>query len=137
MFDLAADVERYPQFLRGWRAVRIIGRDAVDGLMVEQVVGLGPLHWRFFSSALLHRPGHLCIRSTGRPFDRLQIDWRFADCPDNGCTVDFGAICALRQSAIEALASRFLDTSFGDIVSTFEQRAQSLYGRPNGPKLSK
>ncbi len=130
MFDLAADVERYPRFLRGWRAVRVVGRKADRELTVEQIVGLGPLRWRFCSRALLRRPEYLHIQSTDRPFERLQIDWRFADRPDNGCRLEFNAVCALRQSAVEALAADFLDRSFGDIVSTFEQRAHRLYGQP-------
>lgn len=131
MFDLAADVERYPQFLRGWQAVRILDRNA-DTLAVQQIVGLGPLRWRFASRALLQRPERLRISSTERPFEQLEIEWAFAEQtdtmqPGSGCTVAFGAICALRSATVEALASDFLDASFGDIVSAFEQRARQLY----------
>jgi coenzyme Q-binding protein COQ10 len=127
MFDLVARVERYPEFLHGWRAVRVIGRDERDALIVEQIVGLGPLRWRFASRALHRRPHQLRIGSTDSPFERLEIDWRFAALSDDRCTITFEAICALRSSAVEALAADFLDASFGDIVFAFERRARKLY----------
>jgi ribosome-associated toxin RatA of RatAB toxin-antitoxin module len=42
-FDIAADIERYPEFLRGWMSAKITKRD-LNVCYVEQEVGFGPVH---------------------------------------------------------------------------------------------
>lgn len=127
MFDLAADVESYPLFLNGWRAVRVLRVD--DGTrLVEQVLGMGPLKWRFRSHATARRPCWLEIRSDERPFQCLAITWRFAGLPEGGAEVDFAALAELRSRRVSALAADFLDAGFNHTVSAFERRARALYG---------
>jgi len=55
LFDLAADVERYPQFLTAWKSVRIVKREA-NVLDVEQILGVGPVRLSFGSKTVLQRP---------------------------------------------------------------------------------
>lgn len=132
MFELAADVERYPLFLDGWRAVRVLREQ--DGVrLVEQVLGMGPLKWTFRSRATAEPPDRLEIASDEAPFRQLQIDWRFRDLGGAGSEVDFSALTELRSRAISKLASDFLTHSFDRTVSAFERRAHALYGRtPDG-----
>ncbi|HHO68225.1 MAG TPA: hypothetical protein ENK12_04245, partial [Gammaproteobacteria bacterium] len=41
LFELVADIERYPDFLPGWRSARVLAREG-GRLHVEQVVQAGP-----------------------------------------------------------------------------------------------
>ena len=55
MFDLAADVESYEEFLPGWHGARIYKREG-DLYYVEQEIGYGLVRKRFTSKAILKRP---------------------------------------------------------------------------------
>jgi coenzyme Q-binding protein COQ10 len=136
MYDLAADVEHYPDFLDGWRAVRVLATHG-DTRTVEQVLGFGPLRWRFRSYASGDPPRRLQIRSEEAPFRRLWIDWQLRDLPSGGAEVMFEATCELRSSQVDRLASSLLEASFSHTVDAFERRARTLYGpspgSPGGP----
>lgn len=132
MYDLAADVERYPEFLDGWRAVRVLSTDG-DTRTVEQVLGFGPLKWRFRSYASGDPPRRLLIRSGEAPFRQLEIDWQLRDLEQGGAEVAFKAVCELRSSKVDRLASGLLEASFSHTVDAFERRARQLFGSRPGP----
>jgi coenzyme Q-binding protein COQ10 len=133
MYNLVADVERYPDFLDGWRAVRVLATDG-DTRTVEQVLGFGPLKWRFRSYASGDPPRRLVIQTSEAPFRQLRIDWQLCDRAAGGAEVVFDATCELRSARIDRLASRLLEASFGHTVDAFERRARHLYGaRPGWP----
>jgi coenzyme Q-binding protein COQ10 len=132
MFDLASDVESYPLFLDGWRAVRVVREE--DGVrLVKQVLGMGPLKWTFHSRAAAARPDWLEIASDEAPFRRLQIDWRFRELPGAGSEVDFSAVTELRSRTASKLASDVLTHGFDRTVAAFERRAHALYGPVRAP----
>ena len=72
LFDLAADVERYPKFLRWWVAARIRKRDR-DVYYTDQVVGFGIVQSSFSSKPVLPRPERIDVASTDRPFRHLNL----------------------------------------------------------------
>ena len=127
MFDLAADVERYPEFVDGWREARVVAE--ADGVRtVLQELGIGPLRWRFLSQARGERPHWLVIEASEAPFRRLHIRWDFRDHPPTGCAVDFSATAELRSARLQAMASMFLERSFQRTVDAFRQRARAMHG---------
>ena len=73
IFDLAADIERYPEFLPGWISARILSR-AVDQLEVEQVLGIGPARVQFRSRAVLHRPKQIAVTFIRTSLSALRSD---------------------------------------------------------------
>jgi coenzyme Q-binding protein COQ10 len=62
VFALAADIERYPEFLSGWISARIMQRETTI-CHVDQEVRFGPIRLLFRSTAVLDRPR----RIDGRP----------------------------------------------------------------------
>jgi coenzyme Q-binding protein COQ10 len=67
LFDLAADVERYPEFLRWWISARI-WRRRTDVYYTDQVVAFGPLRVGFRSKTILRRPARIEVVSDEPPF---------------------------------------------------------------------
>jgi len=130
MFDLIADVERYPDFLPGWLATRIIERDA-DTAIVEQEIGSGLFRTRFSTRVVFTPPGGIDIASTDSPFRRLTIRWRFEPAGRSRCLLGFYAGVELRSALYERLAGPLLKSHFRCIASAFENRANQLYG-PEG-----
>ncbi len=129
IFDLVADVERYPEFLPWWRGARV--RRRVENVLdVDQVIGRGGINWRFTTKATLVRPERLEIVSTDWPFRRLLMCWRFAAAERGGADVRFSADYELSSALLEKLAAKFLEGCFRRIIGAFERRAQEVYGAP-------
>ena len=126
MFDLVADVERYPEFVPGYREVRI-REDQGDRLVVDQQVRFGPTPARFSSVATLERPRHIFIRSTDSPFADLEVDWRFHD-EESGCRVDFRAGYAVTAPLFNGMLERWFADHSDRILTAFIERARSVYG---------
>ncbi len=123
LFDLIADVERYPEFLPWWHAVRVRRRDG-NTEHVDQVVGPAIARFRFASTTVLERPDHIKTTSNERPFRRLEIDWTFAPAPGGGCAANFAVDYELRSGALQKLTAVIFDAAVRRVVTAFEQRAQ-------------
>ena len=76
MFNLVADVERYPEFVPLLREATIVGRFD-SGYETEQTLALGPLAHRFRSRTQLDRPRSVVVTSEDRSFCLLDIRWFF------------------------------------------------------------
>lgn len=130
LFDLAADVEHYPDFIPGWNEVRILERDD-NRLKVEQCLGLGPIQHCFVSEALLERPQRVAVSSRHEPFRTLQIEWRFT--PDNAASrVELTIDLEMAGAMLEAAAEMLFIMATDDIITRFELRARQLYGTGQG-----
>ena len=126
MFDLAADIERYPEFLPHWRHARILRREN-DTLTVQQELDLGIQRLRFESRAVLDRPGHLHISSAAPQFRRMEIDWRFTPGGRDGCIAALTVELEMHSLLMEVLAGRLVQSLTGDIFRRFVDRAACLY----------
>lgn len=131
VFDLAADVERYPEFLPGWISARILRREA-DVLFVEQVLGVGPLRVQFGSKALLRRPEQIDVTSAEHPFRHYSLTWRVTPLPRECCSLSVTADLEMESRLLQHVVNRILPASIRDVMAAFEARANSLYVRREG-----
>jgi coenzyme Q-binding protein COQ10 len=133
MFDLVVDIERYPKFVPGWRAVRITDRKG-DGergwLHVDQVISDKGIRFRFDTDARFTRPTYLRIAANGRPFQYFVLRWQFHPQDDGGCEVIAHARYRLRNVPLRHLAEKYFSQTFNTVVSSFAERAKKLYGVP-------
>ncbi len=127
LFDLAADVERYPEFLQWWHAANVRRRDG-ETYYTDQVVGIGPIRQRFATKTVLIRPTEIAVTSIDSAFDAFDLTWRFAPRPDGQCTVSLSGDVAVRAPLLSRLLSRTLADGAGGIMAAFEKRAQSVLG---------
>jgi len=126
MFDLVADIERYPDFLPHWLHAEVRHRGH-DTLEVIQELDLGIRRIRFDSRATLDRPAHLHIVSTSAPFRRLAIDWHFTPAARGGCTAALAVELEMRSLLMELLADRLMQSLTRDIYKRFLERAARVY----------
>ena len=127
MFDLVADIERYPAFLSGWVEARILEQTA-NHMRVRQQLGLPLLSQSFISTAHLERPSRLSIHSSDGPFRDLDINWQFLPVEGAYCEVELAVRLVLKSRIIDRLAGALHDTAAMDILARFETRAHELYG---------
>jgi coenzyme Q-binding protein COQ10 len=125
LFDLAADVERYPEFLPGWISARIVRREG-DVLHVEQALGIGPLRLRFDSRTVLHRPERIDVTSSDRPFRRYSLTWLFAPGPAGSCNLSVTVDLELHSGLLQHVVNRVLPLSIEGAIAAFETRASRV-----------
>jgi len=126
MFDLAADIERYPEFLPFWTHARIL-RHENNMLTVQQELDLGIRRLHFESRAVLDQPGHLHISSDAPQFRRMEIDWRFTPGKQGGCVATLEVEIEMHALLMEALADRLMQSLTRDLFRRFSDRADLLY----------
>jgi len=130
LFDLAADVESYPDYVPGWVSARIVERTDTH-LRVEQQLGLKLLRQPFVSTAELERPGRITVHSDDGPFRCLRLEWRFEAAGLQRCRVSLSIDLQLNSSFLEPMVNSLFSLAAADIISRFEIRAHTLYeGKP-------
>jgi coenzyme Q-binding protein COQ10 len=133
MYDLVADVERYPEFLPLCESLRVIRRqDMPDGgqvLIAEMGVGYKAIRERFTTRVTLD-PENLKIVAEyiDGPFRHLENRWLFKDGPNGGCNVDFFITYEFKSRTLGLLMGTMFDRAFRKFTDAFEGRANRMYG---------
>ena len=132
MFDLVADVGRYPEFLPWVKGMRV-GPVRAEGdgkavLVADMVVGFRMIREKFTSRVTLDRPRHVHVDYLDGPMKYLFNDWTFREVAGNGCEIDFAVDFEFRNRAFEVLAGMFFTQAFEKMVAAFVTRAEALYG---------
>lgn len=131
VFDLAADVEHYPEFVPGWISARILKRDA-NVLLVQQTLGIGPARVQFNSRAVLHRPDRIEVTSSEPPFRHYSLTWLIEPRSVASCSLTVIVDLELQSSLLQHVVKRVLPGSIEQVVAAFEARAHSRDVPRNG-----
>ena len=136
MYDLVADVDRYPEFLPWNSAARIRSRskrdDGSEVIEADLVISFKVFRERFGSRVTLW-PAALKIDTEylDGPFRYLNNGWAFRDLDEGGCTVDFHVDFEFRSAILQRVIGVVFGEAMSRIVRAFETRALTLYG-PSG-----
>ncbi|HEY4140796.1 MAG TPA: type II toxin-antitoxin system RatA family toxin [Pseudolabrys sp.] len=136
MFDLVADVEKYPQFVPLCQSLKVRSRtEKVDGVMVlvaSMTVAYKLIHQTFTSRVTLDKANlKILVEYLDGPFSRLQNRWTFH--PNGGeiCNVEFFIEYEFKSRALAMLMGAMFDTAFRRFAAAFEKRADEVYGKDN------
>lgn len=128
MFDLVADIGRYPEFLP-WVAGMRLRKDTATEALADMIVGFKGLRETFTSRVVKEAPDHIHVDYVDGPLKHLSNDWRFHDAPDGqGVLVDFAVDFAFKNRLFEMLAGQMFDAALRKMIGAFETRAAALYG---------
>jgi len=127
MFDLVADIRRYPEFLPWVAAVRIREDDG-QRIVADMSVGFRALRETFTSEVRLTRPRHVDVDYVSGPLKRLHNDWYFEPADNGGTLLRFSVDFEFRSRIFEKLAGAVFHEAFKRMVASFEARARELYG---------
>jgi coenzyme Q-binding protein COQ10 len=127
LFDLVADVRRYPEFLPWVAAVRIRSDSATD-MVADLVVGFRALKETFTSKVHKSRPHEIEIDYVEGPLKYLHNSWKFRPDGSGGTEIDFCVDFAFRSRLFETLAGQMFDRALRRMIGAFEDRARALYG---------
>jgi coenzyme Q-binding protein COQ10 len=128
LFEMVADVRRYPEFLPWCVGARVLSRTETV-LVADLTIGFRMFRETFRSQVTLERPGHIHVRYLNGPFRYLNNHWRFHPHPQ-GTEVDFFVDFEFRSRLLQAVIGTVFNEAVRLMVRAFERRAMVLYGRP-------
>ena len=126
LFDLVANVERYPQFMP-WVIEARVHHRTDHKIAVVMTVGVGPLRKRFSTMATLDRPHRIDITSRDSMFNRFEQRWTFEPAADCGTNVEYRVAFEFRSRLLQALMSASFSDQAIATMSAFKRRAHRLY----------
>ena len=135
MFDLVADVERYPQFLPLCEALSVQSRaqqaNGAQVLVADMTAGYQAIRETFRSRVMLD-PEALTVDVVGvpnspGPFQSIENRWRFEPTPE-GCEVAFSIAYEFKSTMLQMLVGALFDRAFRRYMRAFEERAHQIYG---------
>jgi coenzyme Q-binding protein COQ10 len=134
MFDLVADMEKYPAFVPLCSALKVRSRTAkgegVSVVVAEMTVAYKMIRQTFTSRDTLDRSKlQILIEYRDGPFSRLQNRWTFHPTGEQTCEVEFFIDYEFRSRTLAMLMGAMFDTAFHKFSAAFEKRADQVYGR--------
>jgi coenzyme Q-binding protein COQ10 len=127
MYDLVADVRRYPEFLPWVAAIRIRKEEETE-MLADMVVGFKSLRETFTSRVIKTPNSSIIVDYLDGPMKHLHNAWEFEDIIGGGSVVDFTVDFSFRNRMFEALAGQFFDSALRKMTTAFIERADMLYG---------
>ena len=133
MFELVADVERYPEFVPLCSSLkvrrRIEGSEGVLILVADMTVAYKLIHESFVSRVTLDRPNlQILVEYLDGPFSHLENRWSFRPTGERTCEVRFFISYEFRSRMLGLLLGSMFDLAFRRFATAFEQRADKIYG---------
>lgn len=128
VFDLVADIERYPEFLPGWKYARVVDRSD-NFLLAEQQLRAGLAVFDFHTKALLEPCCGIHITANDGPFHELHIDWSFTPISVVDCRVAVDLGLTMKPGLVNGALQLLLETGSSELLPLFERRARMLYSR--------
>lgn len=125
LFDLVADVERYPEFLPWCVGARVRSREG-NVLIADLIIGFKMIRERFTSRVELSRPHRVDVAYTQGPLRYLNNHWIFEAVP-GGCVIDFYVDFEFRSAILQKLIGALFNEAVKRMVTAFETRAHQLY----------
>ena len=133
MFDLVADVERYPQFVPLCRSLAVrrrttdsAGRDVI---VADMTVAYKFVRETFTSRVTLDRANlEILVEYLEGPFQRLNNRWSFRAMDEHASEVEFFIAYEFRSRTLGTLMGSVFDAAFRRFAAAFERRADLVYG---------
>jgi len=135
MFDLVADVERYPEFVPLCKALKVRQRtpkpDGTEIIIADMTVSFKLVRETFTSRVTLDPANRkILVEYQQGPFSKLENRWSFEPKSDHACDVSFFISYEFKSRMLAILMGGMFDTAFQRLAAAFEKRADAIYGRP-------
>ena len=135
MFDLVADVERYPEFVPFCRALKVRRRskDAQgrDVVVCDMTIAYKLIQETFTTSVTFDRPAlAIAVDYLSGPFRRLENRWAFRATDEHACDVEFFLFYEFKSRTFAMLMGAMFEAVFRRFADAFERRADQIYRRP-------
>jgi coenzyme Q-binding protein COQ10 len=132
MFDLVADVERYPEFVPLCRSLKVRQRtsepDGIEVVVADMTVAYKLISETFTSRITLDRSKlQISVEYLNGPFSRMENRWTFRPAGEASCDVEFFISYEFKSRMLALLMGSMFDLAFRRFAAAFEQRADLVY----------
>ncbi len=128
LFDLVADIERYPEFLPWCVGARVRSRTDRE-IVADLMIGFRLIRERFTSRVTLDRERRrIDAAYTEGPFRYLDNHWIFEPDGQGGTLLDFHVDFEFRSIVLQKVIGVVFNEAVRRMVGAFETRARELYG---------
>jgi coenzyme Q-binding protein COQ10 len=136
MFDLVADVERYPEFVPLCRSlhVRQRSKDEQGGevIVADMTVAYKLVQETFTSRVTLDRQKlEILVEYLEGPFRKMSNRWNFRPAGAAACDVEFFIAYEFRSRTLGLLMGAMFEAAFRRFSAAFERRADQVYSGPS------
>jgi coenzyme Q-binding protein COQ10 len=134
MFDLVADVGRYPEFVPLCKDLKVRKREpmgqGVETVVADMTVSFKLVRESFRSRVTLDRPKlQILVEYLQGPFSHMENRWTFKPDGDGASEVEFFIDYEFRSRMLGVLMGSMFDVAFRRFAAAFEVRADKVYGR--------
>jgi coenzyme Q-binding protein COQ10 len=139
MFDLVADVERYPEFVPLCQSLKVRQRtpsaDGTELVIADMTVSFKLVRETFTSKVTIDRPNlKILVEYLRGPFSHMENRWTFEPKEDQASDVGFFISYDFKSRMLAMLMGAMFDAAFQRFASAFEKRAYAIYGAPRAAK---
>ncbi len=132
MFDLVADVEKYPEFLPLCESLLVRSRSSkgkTEIITADMTVGYKAIHETFLSRVTLERHKHqILVEYLDGPVSHLENHWVFETISETSSRIHFSLEYEFKNVALRLLMGAMFDKAFRKFSKAFELRADQIYG---------
>ena len=133
MFDLVADVERYPEFVPLCSDLKIRSRETRGDIVIivaDMTVAYKLIRETFRSKVTLDRAKmQILVEYLDGPFSHLENRWTFHPTGVQACDVEFYINYEFKSRMLGLLMGAMFDAAFRRFAAAFERRADEIYAR--------
>src|SRR6187551_666472 len=117
MFDLVADVDKYPQFVPLCESLRVRSRttkgEGPEVLVADMTVAYKLVRETFTSRVTLDRAKlTILVEYLDGPFKRMENRWRFRELGERSCEVEFFIDYEFRSRVLAMLMGAMFEAAF-------------------------
>lgn len=128
MFDLVADVARYPEFMPWCGGAEVQHRDE-HGMQATIKISIAGIRQSFTTKNEHEYPNRITIELIDGPFSSLTGNWTFQPLGEEGCKVLYTMQYAFSSRTLEAVVGPVFNRIASSFIDSFSQRAQAIYSR--------
>ena len=133
VFDLVADVKRYPEFVPLCERLVVREREEGEGttiLVAAMTVAYKVLRETFTTRVTLNRARHeILVEYLDGPFRKLENRWSFKPLGERASEVEFYIAYEFRSRTLGLVMGAVFEAAFRKFAEAFERRADAVYGR--------
>ena len=124
IYNLVADVEKYPVFLP-WCNEIIIKERTNKEITTQVKVGFQNINESYLCKVLLYPKKRITLDYISGPFEYLEIDWKFRKVSKSKTKVIFFCNFKFRSVFLRLCTSFFLENAVEKMIDAFEKKLKN------------
>ncbi len=127
MFDLVADVDKYPEFLP-WCGGSTVHKENDQGMEASITISIARIKQTFTTRNTHEYPTNIRVELVDGPFSTLQGNWAFQELGPDACKIVYTMQYEFASRALEAVVGPVFNRIATSFIDSFTKRAKEVYG---------